>query len=384
MTQPMTHRERLLCALDHREPDRLPLDLGTCSSGLHLQSHRRLVNYLGLEGDTQFDETTLVAQVDEAILRHFDVDTRLVAYVRPLVDDTEAHGRRERLEGDGYTDGWGVLWRAAQGQPGTPILGPFQKHRSLADLEAHDWPNPEHPIFTAGLAEQAAILRHDTDYAVVMGFPGRVFTFGQFMCGMEEWLVALLRDEAFAIALMDRGLEIQMAIVARMLEAVGDNVDIVYCAEDLGMQNGPIISPRLYRKLIKPRHKRLFEFVKSRTRARLLMHSDGSIIPFLGDLIDIGVDAINPVQVSTEGMGDTAWLKREFGQHITFWGAIDTHHVLPFGTPTQVREEVRRRIDDLAPGGGYVLASVHNMTAEVPPENVCAMFAEAKDYGRTK
>jgi len=121
--------------------------------------------------------------------------------------------------------------------------------------------------------------------------------------------------------------------------------------------------------------------VKSRTRARLLMHSDGSIIPFLGDLIDIGVDAINPVQVSTEGMGDTAWLKREFGQHLTFWGAIDTHHVLPFGTPTQVREEVRRRIDDLAPGGGYVLASVHNMTAEVPPRTSVPCLRKPRTTG---
>lgn len=382
MSIQLTHRERLLQALNHEEPDRVPLDLGTCASSILFEAHERLKAYLGIGSKTRFDQTTLVAQVDEAILQRFDIDTRLVAYLPPLVDGTTREAQRTQLVERGYVDGWGVTWKAAEGQPGTPITGPFAGERLGSALDRHAWPEPDNPAFTAGLTEQAQALRKQTDYAVVMGFPGRVFTFGQFMCGMEDWLVKLLTDEAFAAALMDKGLEIQMAIVSNMLAAVGDNVDVIYCAEDLGMQHGPIISPELYRRLIKPRHKKLFQFIKSQTKAKLMFHSDGSIYPFLGDLIDVGIDVVNPVQVSTKGMGDTKRLKREFGDHISFWGAIDTRHVLPFGTAKQVREEVRRRIDDLAPGGGYVLASVHNMQSEVPPENICAMFEEAKEYGQ--
>ncbi len=382
MNRQLTHRERVLRALNHQEPDRVPLDLGTCASSMLFEAHERLKAHLGIESEPRYDEITLVAQVDEGILEHFNIDTRLAAYVRPLVDAAADDGRRKKLTNEGYVDGWGVTWKAAVGQPGAPIKGLFAGDKGLCDLDKHPWPDPDDPAFVAGLKEHAEALRQGTDYAVLMGFPGRVFTFGQFMCGMEDWLIRLVRDEAFATALMDKGLEIQMGIVANMLDAVGDNVDVVYCAEDLGMQDRPIISPDLYRRLIKPRHKRLFQFLKSRTQAKLMFHSDGSIYPFIGDLIDVGVDVINPVQVSTRGMDDTKRLKREFGQYVSFWGGIDTRQVLPFGTPEEVREEVQRRIDDLAPGGGYVLASVHNIQSEVPPENVCAMFEVAKEYGR--
>jgi uroporphyrinogen decarboxylase len=170
-------------------------------------------------------------------------------------------------------------------------------------------------------------------------------------------------------------------MIVNLLEAVGDNVDVVVCADDLGMQNGPLISPDLYRRMIRPRQQRLYEVIKSHTKAALLLHSDGAIAQFIGDFIDVGVDVLNPVQVSAAGMGDTKWLKQEFGEHVSFWGGVDTHHILPFGTPDEVRDQVRRRIEDLAPGGGYVLASVHNIQAEVPPENVCAMFEAAIEYG---
>lgn len=377
----LTHRERVLRALNHQEPDRVPLDFGTCASSILFTAHERLKAYLGIESEAAFDEITLVAQVDKAVLRHFDIDTRLVSYLRPLADAGVSGGQPRGLVDRGHIDGWGVTWKAAEGQPGAPVTGPFADRTSLDALSEHAWPDPDDAAFTAGLKEKAKALRKGTDYAVVMPFPGRVFTFGQFMCGMEEWLIALLKEEPFAVALMDKGLEIQMAIAGKMLDAVGENVDVIYCAEDLGMQNGPIISPDLYRRLIKPRHKRLFDFIKSRSRAKLMFHSDGSIVPFLGDLIEVGVDVINPVQVSARGMGDTKWLKREFGEHLSFWGAIDTRHVLPFGTPAEVKDEVRRRMDDLAPGGGYVLASVHNMQSEVPAENICAMFEAAKEHG---
>nr|MDA8219352.1 hypothetical protein [Dehalococcoidales bacterium] len=152
--------------------------------------------------------------------------------------------------------------------------------------------------------------------------------------------------------------------------------------DDLGTTTGPIISPALFRRLVLPRMRRIFDFVRARTDAKIFHHCDGAIYPLLGDLAEAGVQITNPVQVNVADMGDTARLKAEFGDRLTFWGAIDTSTVLPRGTPADVRQEVQRRIADLGPGGGYVLCSVHNIQPDVPPENVVAMFDAALEYGR--
>jgi uroporphyrinogen decarboxylase len=158
-------------------------------------------------------------------------------------------------------------------------------------------------------------------------------------------------------------------------------VDVVSFPDDMGFQDRPYVRPELYREMIKPYHRRLVEAIKSNTEAKVVMHSDGSVYPIIPDFIEIGVDALNPVQVSAKDM-DSQRLKSEFGKHMCFWGGIDTHRVLPTGTPEAVRGEVKTRIADLAPGGGYVLASVHNIQAEVPPENIVAMFDSAEEYGQ--
>jgi uroporphyrinogen decarboxylase len=164
---------------------------------------------------------------------------------------------------------------------------------------------------------------------------------------------------------------------------LGEDVDIAMFADDLGTQQNLQISPKMYRSIIKPRQKALFDVVRQHTQAKIFLHSDGAIARIIPDLIEIGVDIVNPVQPTCEGM-DTAVLKRDFGKDITFWGAVDTQHVLPFGTRQQVVDEVKRRIDDLAPGGGFVLAAVHNIQPEVPPENVVTLFDTALEYGRYK
>jgi uroporphyrinogen decarboxylase len=282
-----------------------------------------------------------------------------------------------------YRDDWGITWKALAGHPYIPMEqdAVFDADSSISDLQAHPWPDPTHPKYTDGLAEAARRLRQSGDHAIVMGMSGRVFTLGQFMCGFEEWSVRLLQDPTFAAHLMDRGLDIQMEIIARQLEAAGENVDVVCIVEDLGMQSGPLFSPRLYRKLIRPRHEKLFRFIRERTAAKLMLHSDGSIIEFLPDLIDAGVEALNPVQVSAGGM-DAGHLKREFGAHLSFWGAIDTQYVLPRGSVQDVRDEVKRRIGELGAGGGYVLTSVHNIQPEVSPENIRAMCEATREFGQ--
>ena len=172
-----------------------------------------------------------------------------------------------------------------------------------------------------------------------------------------------------------------MAFFDRFLEAVGPYVQIVFVGDDLAEQNGPAIRPAIYRSLIKPRHRKLYQFIKSKADVKLCYHSCGSVVPFIDDLVEMDVDILTPVQVSAANM-DSKRLKNDFGDRISFLGGIDTQRVMPFGTVDEVGAEVRRRIEDLAPGGGYILGAVHNIQSEVPPENILAMFNAAKKYGQ--
>jgi uroporphyrinogen decarboxylase len=198
--------------------------------------------------------------------------------------------------------------------------------------------------------------------------------------GNENFYVDLIANPKLATAIMDKMLEFYIGFWEEMLPIVGPYVQVIKVGDDLGMQNGPLISPDLYRSLIKPRERELISFIKKRTDAKIYFHSCGSVYEFIPDLIEIGVDVLNPIQVSAKDMV-TKRLKQEFGERLSFWGAVDTQQVLPFGSQEDVEAEVRKRIGDLAPGGGYILSSVHNIQAKVPPENIAAMFDAAFKYG---
>ena len=196
------------------------------------------------------------------------------------------------------------------------------------------------------------------------------------MRGYEDWLVDLVADPSGVASLCDAILDVWLEVARRMIEASYPYVDVVAFGDDIAFQNGPMMSPDIFRGLIKPRMKRVFDLVKTHCDAKILFHTCGSAVSHIPDLLELGMDALNPVQVSAKGM-DTRELKRLYGKDLTFWGAIDTQKVLPFGTPDDVRAEVARRIEDLADGGGYVLGSVHIIQAEVPPENILAMVEAA-------
>jgi uroporphyrinogen decarboxylase len=202
----------------------------------------------------------------------------------------------------------------------------------------------------------------------------------QFMRGFDLWLMDLVADPRLAGKMMDTILGIWLVETEATLRAVGDCADVVVYSDDIAFQDRPMFSPRIYRRLIKPRQKRVFDLLKG-SGLKVHYHSCGNVSPLLPDLVELGVDILNPVQVSAEGMGDTARLKTEWGQELVFWGGIDTQAVLPYGSPQEVRREVQRRLDDLAPGGGYVLAAVHDVQPEVPPANLCAMFEAADEWG---
>jgi uroporphyrinogen decarboxylase len=195
----------------------------------------------------------------------------------------------------------------------------------------------------------------------------------QYLRGYEQWLMDIVLEPAFLDALMDRALEWWLALAGAVLDEVGPYVDVVAFGDDVAFHDRPMVDLERYRRLFKPRHRRMIDLLKSKSQARVLYHCCGAVRSLIPEFVDIGVDALNPVQVSSAGMDDTAALKAKFGRDICFWGGIDTGRVLPRGTPDDVRAEVRRRIGDLAPGGGFVLAAVHNVQEDVPPENILAM-----------
>jgi uroporphyrinogen decarboxylase len=357
----MTPRERVKAALNHQEPDRVPLDLGMSGKTVQVKDKR---------GQT--------ARVDEEILQRFHIDFRGVGLGAP-------EGWKDRwLDERTFEDEWGVVRTMPKDSYYYDLVGsPLAEDGSLAALETYRWPDPMDPGRFRGLRERAQRLHRETDYAVVVDLNCAFFLRCCELRGWENFYMDIVANVPFAEALMDRFLEIRLAIAERALQEVGEDVDIVMVtSDDLGGTDSPLISPALYRSLIKPRQQRTFDFFRARTGAKLYYHTDGAIYPLLPDFVDLGVDILNPVQVSADGMGDTQKLKREFGDKLTFWGAIDTHQVLPYGTPADVREEVRRRIRDLGPGGGYVVCPVHNIQPEVPPANVVAMFDSAYELGR--
>jgi uroporphyrinogen decarboxylase len=202
------------------------------------------------------------------------------------------------------------------------------------------------------------------------------------MRGLENTMMDMALNQDFFQALLRKITDLMVEATDKFLDEVGDTIDVYLMGDDLGSQNAPLCSPQMYRDLVKNSHAELIAKVREKSKAKIFFHSCGNVYPLIGDLIDVGVDILNPVQVSAKDMGDTARLKREFGDKITFCGGIDTQTVLPKGTPEEVRAEVRHRIKDLASGGGYILAAVHCIQPDVPLENIEAMFDEAKKSGQ--
>jgi uroporphyrinogen decarboxylase len=374
----MTHRERVMRALDHQESDRIPLDLGaTRSTSLVVEAHDNLNRHLGIQAPTRiFSKWLQIAHPNEEILARFDIDTRSVSQGAP------DHWQDVVFPDGSYQDEWGTVRSKPPGSLYYDLTkAPFQGEPTLADLKQFPWPDPHDPGRTRGLAEEARRLHQDTDYAVVLNMPGGIVHQSQFMRGFEGWFMDLILNPSFSHALLEKIADLWIEMAKDEFDQVGGNIDLCFYGDDMAFQNGPMMSMDLYRKMIKPCHQRLFSYIKSRTSAKILYHTCGSVIHLIPDLIEIGVDALNPVQVSAKGM-DTKKLKQEFGRDISFWGAIDTQRVLPFGTNEEVAAEVRRRIDDLGPGGGYVLCAVHNIQPDVSPENICTMYDTAREYSR--
>lgn len=376
----MNPRERVLTALSLREPDRIPIDLGQAGGdGITIHAYKNLLQHLGLpERPIRVQaKRSQSALVDEDVLKRFRVDFRRLDLGGPDEWKDKPYGD------DGYVDEFGLVRRRpSEGYYYDIVQSPMDDIETEKGLETFPWPSPDDPGRFRGLKERAKRLYGETEYAIVLQVNCAFFLRAAELRGWENFFVDLALKPEFASALMNRYLDYRLRIAERALEEVEDNFDIVLIStDDFGMNDRTIVSPEMYREVLKPIQKRMFDFFRSATTAKRFLHTDGAIYPLIEDFIEVGAEALNPIQVSAAGMGDTAKLKAEFGDRLTFWGGIDTHHVLPSGSTDEVRAEVRRRIKDLAPGGGYVLSSVHHIQPEVPPENVVAMFDEAYEAG---
>jgi uroporphyrinogen decarboxylase len=375
-----TSRDRVRAALEHREADRIPFDLGgTRVTGIHVDAYRRLRPALGLEAREPKvgDLTQQLAEVEPDVLDALGCDVRNVA---PRSASTYHREYHEDGEHRWFVDEWGVGRRIPlrDGLYYDSFAPPLGGEPDDAAIDGFAWPDPADPARYEGMADEARRYA-DEGRAVHVGSICGGLTEGLFkMRGFEDGYVDLAAEPARARRVMEKILEIKLAYWERLLPQLGDAVDVVGEADDLGGQTRTLFSPATYRALVKPLHRELFEYLHARTDARVFFHTCGSVRELLPDLVEIGVDILNPVQVSAAGM-DTAELKRDFGRDLVFWGGgVDTQRVLGSGTPDEVRAEVRRRIEDLAPGGGFVFAAVHNIQPNVPPENVLAMHAELR------
>lgn len=373
----MTSRDRVLCALNHEEPDRVPIFFGTSGvTTMNTAAYDRFKAHLGLRTQTQsFWRALQYATLDEEVMAQFHSDGR------PLIPGPAPSALNQDLAPDRFVDAWGIAW---QSQPGNHYYD-IARHplcdASVDDLNHYDWPDLVHPSRFTGLKEKARAIR-ESGHAVVALSGISPFEYSYMLRGMDRWFLDLGSDHGFVHALMRKLTHLMRSATEKLLDEAGEYIDVLVTGDDLGSQKAPLLSTAMYRQLVKPYHSELFRAIKTCSHAKIFYHSDGNVYPLLNDLIEIGIDILNPVHVSAKDMGDTARLKREFGGRLAFCGAIDTQSILPYGTPDEVRAEVRRRIKDLAPGGGYILASVHCIQPDVPPENVCAMFDEAVSAGR--
>ncbi len=380
----MTSRERMLRALNHEAPDRIPIDLGGFQTGIHRQAYGELLRYLGWQETVHtLDPIQQLAVPSERVLEKFHVDVR---YVMAHGPDSFQGAIRENVR-DGklwydLQDEFGVVWS----MPADQMLYMDTSHHPLAeatiaDVENYPFPDGADPTRFSGVREQALALRRDTPYAVSSGICGVTYEICWYMRGLERWFMDMIDQPQFCEALIDRTAQYWVDWMAGFLGQVGDLLDVVMIGDDLAGQTGPLFSPKFYRRVVRPRQQRVIDAVKKHTDAKIWYHTCGDCSATIPDLIEMGVDILNPVQISTPGM-DPRRLKKKYGKNLIFWGGgIDSQHVLPFVSPEQVREEVRKNVEILKPGGGYVFNNVHNIQAGVPPQNIIAMYEAAYEFG---
>jgi uroporphyrinogen decarboxylase len=376
----MRPRERVSTALDHKEPDKLPIDFGSTQvTTITRIAYDNLRSYLDMEPDRHARISH--RQMDtvyptEQFLRYYQVD------LRPVSMKSTWASKAKQTSDDTFYDEYNIRWKKASYY--YDVIERPLVNAGSDDLDTIDWPDARAPGRVEGLREEARRLYERTSYALVADIIcGGPFEQCCNLRGYDNFMADLYVDPVFAGKLIDKVTEIDIAFWEVFLEAVGDCVEVVTQGDDVGMQTNTFISKDMYRKFVKPCHRRLYDFIHAHTRAKVLMHSCGSVYDLIPEFIEVGVDALNPVQTSAAKM-DLARLKREFGDDLCFWGGgIDVQQELPFASLQQIEDIVRRNIDIMAPGGGYVFVPAHNIQADVTPDRIHKVYETAlkhRDY----
>jgi uroporphyrinogen decarboxylase len=376
----MTSRERVVKALNHEEPDRVPVDFGGLLASINLYTYEDLLDVVGIDDGIEdaivSREWSNVPKPSEKLLERWGVDFRRVWLggpdnFEPLVDEEEQT----------VVDEWGLTWKRIGKY--NEFVNPPLEGATVQDVLNYTFPDPEDPGRYRGVEEWAKKLHDETDYAVVAGHSMfGVFELGCWLCGFNDFLPRLFTDKKFVHTFFGRVLEIQKAVVGRYIDLVGPYVQMIETADDLGQQFNSLMSVETYREMIKPYHTEYLQFIKEKApHAKIFMHSCGSVHNLIPDLIDNGVEVLNPLQPTARNM-EPERLKADFGDKLSFHGGIDVVEVLPNSKPREVKETVENVMRTLGRGGGYILAASHNVQDDTPPANVAAMYEAGLEYGR--
>jgi len=381
---PLTSRERVLTAIHHEQPDRVPLVIGVSNAtGIKMKPYKGIKDIIGVQAPDNYiyDWPELgTAEIDEETMRRLHSDVRGVLDLEP---EKIRKWNRERDPHSDYIDSWGSGQTEISPEDWFPSVHPLPEALTAEDLDAYQgWPDMGDPTRIAHVRDNARRLAEENQFAI-LATPWLLFPFERAyaMQGMDTFLLNMARDPDFARALLEKIAVYCKQLMGRFLEELGDNVDIIKIGDDLGTQESLMISPKMYREILKPVHADFISFIKARTKAKIFFHSDGDVAPLIEDFIEMGVDILNPIQTSAGSMSDLPSLKKRFGSNIVFCGGIDTHRVLPFGSTEEVRQEVRRVMQILGPGGGCMIGAVHTVMNDVPPENVLAMVDAVEEFG---
>ncbi len=380
----MTPRERVLAAIHHKEPDRVPIVVGVSNAtGIKMKPYQGIKKIAGIDAPDnyiyQWPELG-TAEIDEATMLRLHSDVR---GVRDLEPASVLERNRQRQPGADFIDSWGS--GQSEIEPGVwyPGVHPMPEATAIDQIEAYEgWPDMSDPTRIAHVKKEARRLAEQNEYAII-ATPWLLFPFerAHAMQGLDVFLLNMAMYPEFAEALLKKITKVCKSLMEPFLAELGDNVDIIKIGDDLGTQDSLLISPKMYREILKPIHADFIQFIKERTKAKVFFHTDGDVFPLIPDFIEIGIDILNPIQTTAGKMSDLEGLKKTYGKEIVFCGAIDTHRILPYGTPEDVRQEVRRVLQIFGPGGGFMVASVHTIMNDVPPENVLAMVDAVEEFG---
>ncbi len=376
----MEHVERVLAVLRHKEPDRIPIDMGSPINSIHVVAYRNLLRYLGL-GDAPlviWDRMQQLAEapsVHEAILDMFDVDFRHIRLNPPKLEEVKF------ISDDMYVNEFGITFKkTGYYYDMVEHLKPLYNAKNINDIEKYEGPKPHEGRFK-GLAEIAKAYCERGFAVTADAFSGGIYELALWLRGLANFFRDLKANPEMAEALLDKTLEIHKEFWEAYLNEVGDHVHIVLYGDDYGLQTGLQMSPKTWREFIKPRLRDLVSFVKKQAHVHFMLHSCGSIRAIMDDLVEIGIDIINPLQPRAKGMDrrELGWI---YGGKIVFHGNVDIQYVLPRGTVEEVEEEVKDVISTLAPY--YIFSPAHNIQADVPPQNIVAAYRAAQVYGKLR